>query len=52
MIVVDSSALVAIFEAEPDAPTYAKAIQEADRLFISAITVLETGIVMRARRGE
>lgn len=52
MIAVDSSALVAIFESEPDAPICAKAIQDAERLFISAVTVLETGIVMRARRGE
>ncbi|MGO9543337.1 MAG: type II toxin-antitoxin system VapC family toxin [Rhodomicrobium sp.] len=52
MIAVDSSALVAIFELEPDAAVYANAIQEADRLLISAVTVFETGMVMRARRGE
>ncbi len=52
MIAVDSSALVAIFELEPDAAVYGAAIQQADRLFISAVTVLETGMVMRARRGE
>ncbi len=52
MIAVDSSALVAIFEAETDAAVYAKAIEEAAKLFISAVTVLETGVVMRARRGE
>jgi ribonuclease VapC len=52
MIAVDSSALVAIFELEPDAAFYAEAIQQAERLFVSAITVLETGMVMRARRGE
>ena len=52
MIAVDSSALVAILEAEPDAAIYAKAIQEAEALFVSAVTVLETGIVIRARRGE
>lgn len=52
MIVVDSSALVAIFEHEPDAAIYANAILNADRLLISAVNVHETGIVMRARRGE
>jgi ribonuclease VapC len=52
MIAVDSSALVAILEAEPDAAIYAKAIQEAEELFVSAVTVLETGMVIRARRGE
>ena len=51
MIVVDSSALVAIFENEPDAATFAAIIEDADRLLISAVTVHETGIVMRARRG-
>jgi len=51
MIVVDSSALVAIFQREADAATYATAIQRADRLIISAVNVYETGMVMRARRG-
>jgi uncharacterized protein with PIN domain len=32
MIVVDTSALLAILEEEPDAARYAKAIAEADRL--------------------
>lgn len=52
MIVVDSSALIAIFELEPDAAIFAKAIQQADRLLISAVNVHETGTVMRARHGE
>jgi ribonuclease VapC len=51
MIVVDSSALVAIFQRELDAALYATAIQHADRLIISAVNVHETGMVMRARRG-
>ena len=51
MIVVDSPALIAIFEMEPDAATYATAIKEADWLLISAVNVHETGVVMRARRG-
>lgn len=51
MIVVDSSALIAIFEKEPDAAVYATAIQQADRLLISAVNVHETGIVIWARRG-
>jgi len=52
MIVVDSSALVAIFERESDAATYAAAIRDADRLIISAVNAHETGLVMRVRRGE
>jgi ribonuclease VapC len=52
MIVVDSSALVAIFEAETGAATYAEAIHQAERLIISAVNVHETGMVLRARRGD
>jgi ribonuclease VapC len=51
MIVVDSSALIAILEQESDAPAFAAAIQQADRLLISAVNVHETGIVLRARHG-
>lgn len=52
MIVVDSSALVAIFEREPDAASFATAIRQAERLLISAVNVHETGTVMRARHGD
>src|ERR1700688_1555443 len=51
MIVVDSSALIAIFEHESDAALFAAAIQKADRLLVSAVNVHETGIVLRARHG-
>ena len=36
MIVVDTSALIAIIEGEKDAPIFARAIAEADPPFISA----------------
>jgi ribonuclease VapC len=52
MIVVDSSALIAIFEAEPDAASFAAAIMQADRLLISAVNVHETGMVLRVRHGD
>ena len=52
MIVVDSSALLAIFESEIDAPAFAGAIANVDRLLISAVNVHETGIVLRLRHGE
>ncbi len=42
MIVVDSSALIAIFEHESDAAAFAGAIQRAERLLISAVNVHET----------
>jgi ribonuclease VapC len=51
MIVVDSSALVAILEHEPDAAIYAGAIREAERLLVSAVNVHETGMVLRIRHG-
>ncbi len=52
MIVVDSSALIAILEYESDAATYARIIHQADHLLISAVNVLETGMVLRARHGD
>lgn len=51
MIVVDSSALIALFEQEADAALYAAALGAAAALSISAVSVLETGMVLRARRG-
>jgi ribonuclease VapC len=52
MIVVDSSALLAILEGEQDAAVYAKAIAEADPPLISAASVVEVGIVMLNRHGS
>ena len=51
MIVVDTSALIAILDKEPDAALYAEAIAEADTPLISAATLLELHIVMLNRRG-
>ena len=51
MIVVDSSALIAILDHEFDAVTYATVIRKAERLFVSAVNVHETGIVLRIRYG-
>ena len=51
MIVVDSSALIAILDKEPDAALYAEAIAEADTPLISAATLLELYIVMLNRHG-
>ena len=52
MIVVDSSALIAILNNEQDAVIYAEALAEADAALISAATLLETAIVMINRHGE
>lgn len=51
MIVVDTSALVAILLGEPDAATYRAAMMNADRRIVSAVSLLEAGIVLRSRQG-
>jgi len=51
MMVVDTSALLAILEEEADAAAYAEAIAEADPPLISAASVVELGIVMLNRHG-
>ena len=51
MIVVDTSALIAILDREPDAAVYAEAIAETDSPLISAATLLELHIVMLNRHG-
>jgi ribonuclease VapC len=45
-MVVDSSALVAIFFMEPDAPNYLQALQAAPSLCMSAANLLEIAIVI------
>jgi len=51
MIVVDTSALIAILDKEPDANLYAEAIAEADPPLISTATLVELNIVMLNRHG-
>ena len=51
MIVIDTSALIAILDDEKDAARYAEAIAEADSPLISAATLLETSVVMFNRHG-
>jgi ribonuclease VapC len=51
MIVVDSSAIIAILEREPDAPIFAAAVRKAERLLISVVSVHECGTVLRRRHG-
>lgn len=46
MIAIDSSALVAIFRLEPEADSFLKAIVAAEGRMISALSVLETSMVM------
>ena len=51
MIVVDTSALIAILQGEADAGRFASAIADSESALISAATVVETGIVMLGRHG-
>jgi len=51
-MVIDTSALVAVFLAEPERKQFLNLILEAEKRLISAATVLETGIVLEAKRGE
>jgi ribonuclease VapC len=51
-MVVDSSAIMAILRQEHDAPSFAAAMEAATLRLISAVTILECGIVARARKGD
>lgn len=51
-MVIDSSALLAVLLAESDAETYRVAIEEDSTRLIAAGTLLETALVIEARKGE
>ena len=51
-MVIDTSAVLAIFLGEPERKQFLDAILEAARRQISAATVLETGIVLESKHGE
>ena len=51
-MVIDTSALVAIFLGEPERRAFLEHILQAETNLISAANSLETGIVLEARRGE
>jgi ribonuclease VapC len=51
-MVIDTSALLAIFLAEPERQQFLEQITQAERRLISAVNAFETGIVLEARRGE
>lgn len=52
MIVVDTSAIMAVLLGEPERETYLQLIAGYSSAHISAVSVHEAGMVMRARRGE
>lgn len=51
-MVIDTSALAAIFFAEPERQQFLSAIISAPSRLVSAATVLETGIVVESRLGD
>lgn len=52
MIAIDTSALIAIFRLEPEADRFIRAIVEADQRIMSAVSLLETSMVMSGRAGD
>ena len=52
MIVVDSSALVAILRREPEADRFLQVIAAADRCLLSAVSLLATSMVLAGRTGD
>jgi ribonuclease VapC len=51
-LIVDTSALLAILRLEPEAPRLLHALKATDRRSMSAATLVEAGIVAKARQGE
>lgn len=51
MIVVDSSALIAILLSEPESRNFFNIISSEDEALISSATLVEAGIVMESRHG-
>jgi ribonuclease VapC len=51
VIVVDASALIAVFESEPERKLFSSIIANADRRLVSTVTLLEAEMVARSRRG-
>jgi len=51
-MILDSSAIVAVFLKEPSADKILEMISEADRVAVSAATLVEAGIVLSFRKGR
>jgi ribonuclease VapC len=51
-MIIDSSALIAILQNEPEAPVFLRAIVLDKTRLLSAANLVETGIVVHARRGD
>jgi len=51
-MVIDTSALIAILLGEPEAKAFSRILSSDPKRLISVFTVLETSIVIEARKGE
>jgi ribonuclease VapC len=51
VIVIDTSAIVAILRSEPEGPEFLELISAADHVVMSAVTMQECGMVLRGRFG-
>lgn len=51
-MVVDSSSFVAVLLDEPEAEKFRRAMHNADFVFVSSVSYLETAIVISSRLGE
>lgn len=51
MIVIDSSALIAILDNEPERAAFASIIAHAERRLLSTVNALEAALVLYSRRG-
>jgi ribonuclease VapC len=52
MIAIDSSALIAILQSEPERAMFASIIAHASQKFVCAVTFLEAGMIAYSRRGQ
>lgn len=52
MIVVDTSAIVAIALGEPERDSFIETIEAAGKAFVSVVSVVESRMVVHGRRGE
>ena len=51
-MVLDTSALVALLLEEPEAEEFRAAVEEDTTRLVSAATLLETALIIEARKGE
>lgn len=52
MIVVDTSAIMAVVFGEPERDAFVQVIQRADKALISTVSVVEARMVVHGRRGQ